>query len=235
MATETDKPTGADVPAGNGTAAPSTPPATPAADATGKQPDVWRNVDEIKDTLKEVRELRRQLQEATGRTPKPAETPASATTTAPADPVAELRAEMALKDAIADADLGQHRKRVERLWRAERPQDVAVWLKATAEEMGWKPGTETPVVKTPDQVPPTETPPPSPATQGRSIPSNPSALTKEQIEGMSEKELKAHWEAFKRSSGTFVHPLAQFKRERAAANGQAETIGRAIAEALSRR
>ena len=227
MPPEQETPAGADAPAGTGTAAPSTQPEKP-ADASS-QPEVWRNVDEIKKALAEVNALRSQLRDTLGRTPggsKDAPVPAPV-----ADPVAELRAEMALKDAVADAGLGQYRKRIEKLWRAENPPDVDSWLKATAEEMGWSTGG---APAKPAQIPATETPPPTTATS-RSIASHPGALTKEQIDGMSDVELKSHWEAFKKASGHFVHPGAAHKRERMQSNGVGEQIGRAITDALNRR
>ena|SRR3990167_3714457 len=227
MAEQEQNPAGADAPAGTGTAAPSTQPDKP---ADAGQPEVWRNVDEIKKALAEVNALKGQLRDTLGRTPGGSkDVPAPAPAPAVPDPVAELRAEMALKDAVADAGLGQHRKRIEKLWRAEKPPDVEAWIKSTAAEMGWSaPAGHAP------QVPPTETPPPS-AGSSRSISSHPSALTKEQIDGMSDAELKAHWEAFKKSSGHFVHPGAAHKRERMQSNGVGEQIGRAITDALNRR
>ncbi len=69
--------------------------------------------------------------------PPPASTP-PANGAAPSDEVQALRAEIAFKDALADAGVTDSKKKsaLTRLWATEKPADVGSWLTQTMEDLG---------------------------------------------------------------------------------------------------
>jgi len=102
-----------------------------AAQADATQPgEPWLNKNEFIALAKEVRELKKAAQ---GRTAEPKKTKSEADADALAE-VQTLRGELALRDTISDlgVTLSQsQREVVQRLYRVDRPEDPAEWLRKT--------------------------------------------------------------------------------------------------------
>lgn len=104
----------------------------------GEQP--WMNKQEFIGLATTVRDLEKLVKEKLGAGGDKAGDQGKAKDKAADAPseVQQLRRELQLKDAAADAGLTlEQRARLERLFKAESPPDVGAWVQATAKEMGW--------------------------------------------------------------------------------------------------
>lgn len=157
------------------------------------------------------------------------------------DGVAEIRAELAIRDALDAAGVAdaKHRKAITRLFSAERPGpgELDSWLNDTMDQLGMKKAA----AEAGEAV---DTAIPSPARTrsdtgapfvavGPVIPSHPSQVTQAQLAMMTPEQRKAHWEAYKRQSGMFEHPFAKMKQARQG-NQSMAVAAKVIADALGR-
>lgn len=91
----------------------------------------WRNPSEIKAALKELRSLRADVTalKSNGKVPSKTE---------PLSDVAELRAELTLRDALADMGISpraKQRKIISDQYRMDRPDDVGSWLEEMSDAL----------------------------------------------------------------------------------------------------
>lgn len=109
--------------------------------ADAAQGDEWRNPAEIKNALKELRALKAEVAslKSTGSAPRKAE---------PMSDVAELRAELTLRDALADMGLSPRAKQrqiISAQYRMDRPDDVAGWLEEMSDALNLRTSKPAPV------------------------------------------------------------------------------------------
>ena len=148
-------------------AAPATPPVTPPESEVPANPSKadWKSYAvtqrKVLDALTAIAD------KLNGPPPAPKEektqTPATpAASLKPADEVAQLRAEMALRDALADAGVtnAQHRKALEKMWRQDHPADAGAWVTEQVAILGWAPKTA------PAEAPKPIVPPIAPSNTG---------------------------------------------------------------------
>lgn len=220
---------------GESAVTPTTAPAN-ATDAVKAFADAlgWRNPDEIKQSMKALREQERLMkaalpalqelmkqQERAARAAQPAQATAST-----ADPLAEvqrMRAEIALRDAVADRGLSrEQRKLVQKLFAADHPDDVEEWLDRTIAEYLPAQPQQAVTPKKPDVASPAQPATPSPrvtdtgapsAARGQQILSgHPSTWTEEAIKATPPAELQARLKKFYRDSGVSTgNPFADAK------------------------
>lgn len=191
---------------------------------------------ELVDMRKELRDVRSalgsftQMLQQMGRTPPAA--PAESQSAAPqvdaprgaqsSSEVAELRAELAFKDAVAERGIaGKQRKALERLWKSEQPQNLDGWLTETVESFGWGKG-ETPAataapstpapVSEPARIPPGTSNTGAPGADARTaIPTDIMLVDGGVFRAMSPEERRQRAEAFKRERTGSHNPFAARK------------------------
>lgn len=205
------------------------PPAAPPSDGgsppnSGGSDEQIRNFKEFVEARKEVRGVAKELVEVktmlqsfqsflNKAEPVKSQTPPqAAVTSAPAAnaEVQQLRQELALKEALADrgiTDVGQ-RKAIERLYRAEGPQDIGQWLGDTVSQFDSfkKPPEVKAAEPAPGTVAPAKIPPgtsntgPSGGDKRTLIPTDILQIDGEVWRGMSTEEKRSRWQQHKRSS-----------------------------------
>jgi len=219
-------------------AAPATPAATNPANTILAPDGTYIGYADIKRIIKETSELkaivtaqheadriRREAKAAGKGGSAPAPTPAPSNDVA--DQLAQLRAEMALKDALSDRGVTKEKALVMRLWKSEKPADVGVWLDETLRSIKDVVPAAVPSA-VPAAVPAAVPPPLGQSNQGAPVRgANQGAPTK--LTAMSEGEVQA------------MHPndvMKLFNEEfpiGGVAGGGRRTYAQAAAEARKRR
>ena len=128
--------------------------------------------------------------------------------------MAELRRELAFKDALSESGIvftaGQ-RTRLAKLYAADKPSDATVWLATEIEGLGLKPATP-PAAAAPAGAAPAKgkSDTGAPGLAGRmSLPGNVLDAKKSDLEGMSHAEIKKWFEQSTNRSG---NPWARSKQ-----------------------
>ena len=159
-------------------------------------------------TRKDIRELTTVLRTLWKQNPPPAPTAPEGAATE----VQALRRELDFRDSLAEAGVTdpKQRKLLDRLWKAEQPQDVVPWITETLAQLGKPPTAPATVAPT---VPPVTPTAPSntgaPTVTTRSVvPETPSALTPEMIRSMSESDIQAHYAHWRARHAINANPLA---------------------------
>lgn len=208
------------------------------------------NLREVVEMRKENRAIAKKLDDvlaaiqAPKTTPSPAEAKRSEQAASGTDVSAELaklKADLALKDALADRGLDKgQRKIVERLFAAERPPNVDEWLDATLESLGPKQPAPAAAAPTTAATAPAGAPSNTGAPaggRGLQLPSNAALLPKEVLDSMSDAEAVRYYETIKRAAGPIQGNPFAFKklaRQGGDAAGNVQQLAALIGKELKR-
>lgn len=163
------------------------------------------------------------------------------TTTTPVTPAApvtttdgEAMRELAFRDAMDEAGISdvKQRKGLRRLFTAEKPTDLGVWLPGAVEMIGGKAiHPVVPKVVGP-AAPSTDTGAPAAAT-GLQLPDNPMEWPQSYVDSLTPAEAKTKWDAYVAKKGGFVHPFAAGKAA-ARTGGDSDALIQKLAAALKK-
>lgn len=221
-------------------------PATPAADATGvpavvvpvpaSTPAVNPQERLLNELIDERRELRKFVKEFTQSVPAtPAAKPAAKSEDKASDPmleIAQLRQEIAMKDALADAKVTNpvHRELISHAAKSVNPTSLPEFVAKYAASLATSPAAIAPVIP---QAPKVGDTGPAASGAGPRIPTDPAAMTQAQIDAMTPAEAQEWWTKHRASQQKFQHPVHRMKSRNNPGSGDLD-IANAIAQALSK-
>ncbi len=238
---------GADAPVGTQGSAVTTTAAATAAQGGADAPTFnHKEFVELRKEQRETRDLLKQLlaaQTTGGQTkseaPKTEPKPAAGGVDALQAQLDSMRADAALGEALADAGVtpnAKQREAIKVLYRAANQPDMSAWLPDVIETLGIKKQQQAAPAPQPVTTPSNQGAPKPPTTEA-GLPTNPFELPQDVLAKMSQSQLKAAIDAWKRGAGQFEHPFKQRTDERRAArsgSGGLDALAARLAEKLPR-